>query len=109
MRLNAKFGDEIVCFMTYSLCSEDGIGDYECFPHKELTLNLAALGERLTGLGFDIEGVNEQICLARKGNLQLTAFPSGRVILEGVSPDAPDVALKLLADVLRLEETRLEE
>lgn len=109
MRLITKWNDEPTRFMAYGLCSQDGIGDYECFPNRELVLNLAELSERLERLGFDIEGVNEQICLAHRGRLQLTAFPVGRMILEGVSPDEPARALELMADVLDLKEVDFEE
>ena len=66
-------------------------------------LDLLSASRSLGDLGYEIEGVNEQICLAQKGDLQVTLFPDGRIIVEGVAPDDPSLALAVMAEAIGFE------
>lgn len=102
MRIAVSAGEKSFHIMLFNLYSQGGFGDYEGFADCELGLDLTAIAGRLQGLGFQLEGCNDLICRAQKNPLRVTIFPAGRLILEGVSPDKPSEALRVLMDILNL-------
>jgi hypothetical protein len=107
MLITATIDNVSVNFRVYNLCSGKDYGDYEGFPDKELKLDLQEQARRLDNSGYLIDGINESICLAHRNELELTIFPSGRVILEHVTPDNAEHAFQLLAEALPLESVSL--
>jgi hypothetical protein len=103
MRASVNWNGETVTLTVFNLCSQQGVGDYEGFGDHELSLDLPGISQRLNDLGYIIDGVNEQICLAQKDRLQLTLFPNGRIIVEGVKPDDPKLALAIMAEAFGFE------
>lgn len=84
----------------FNLCSHQGSGDYEVIPDRELNLDLLSLKDRIISSHFLIEGVNQEICLAKREQLFLTIYPTGRIILEEVRPDQPEIAFQILQEIL---------
>ncbi len=91
---------EQIQLIIFNLCSHDGSGDYEVLPDRTLYLNLPTMREDILNAGFFIEGVNKELCLARREKLFITIYPVGRILLEGVKPDQPEVAVQILQEIL---------
>jgi len=88
-------------YRVYNLCNNNGYGDYECFPDHELRLDLRTAALRLRAGNFGVRAFNRHLCLlSYEETVEITLFASGRVIIEHLSPDDPQVALGLVHQLL---------
>jgi hypothetical protein len=105
MKMNVNLAGEEFSLVSYNLCHIDGHGDYEIFPSKELALDMGAVKARLITMGYLVEGANEQIILAGKDHIDITVFPQGRIIIEQLVPDEPEVAMDMAVAFLGLKKS----
>lgn len=99
--LRGMWEDIPLVYRVYNLCNNDGYGDYECFPDRELCLDLPAAIPRLRVAEFQVRAVNPHLCLIAYGEaVEITLFASGRVIIEHLAPDDPREALALTRRLL---------
>jgi hypothetical protein len=83
-----------------SLCSWGDSGDWEVFPAEELNLILEDVVGTISRRGWKVVASSESVVLAESGELKITLFPSGRIIIEHVRPDDRAVALDIARDML---------
>ena len=106
MKLKLNYKGENLLLSTYNLCHIEGHGDYELFPSKPLALDLRVIAEKQKKYGWEIQGVDERIYMAKKGQVEVTLFPHGRVIIEQLIPDSDEAAMEIVKQMLEAEETK---
>jgi hypothetical protein len=104
VKLQLNYKGEPLLLSTYNLCHIEGHGDYELFPSKPLVLDLSAIAEKQKKQGWEIQGVDERIYMAKKGTVEVTLFPYGRVIIEQLIPDTDEAALDIVKQILDAED-----
>jgi hypothetical protein len=100
MKYTMKIDGQSHRFVVFNLCSQNGYSDYEGFVNGDLTLDMAAVVDRVKAMGFRIDAWNNQLCLAQNDHLYLTIYPSGRIILERVPGNDPKDALPYFQQAL---------
>ncbi len=106
MKLKLNYKGETLLLNTYNLCHIEGHGDYELFPSTPLALDLRAIAERQQQCGWVTQGVDERIYMAKKGQVEVTLFPYGRVIIEQLIPDTEEAATEIVKQILGAEEIK---
>ena len=103
MKIVLNYKGEKLLLSSYNLCHIEGHGDYELFPDKKLVLDLPAIAARQEKKKWEIQGVDERILMLRKGQVEVTLFPYGRIIIEQLTPDTDDAAIAIVKQILEVE------
>lgn len=69
------------------LCSAKNIGDFEVAPFKNLKLDLDKFSSCYRHCGYDLNGMDSETCLFKIGEVEVTLFCDGRIVLERIVPD----------------------
>ena len=89
-------------FCITTLCSYGDSGDYAAFPIIRLGLDLTRFAMSVRSVCREpVRGNESRIFLVFK-HANITVFKSGRMILEGVSPDAQSVAGDLITELFAI-------
>lgn len=89
-------------FVVLTLCSHGDHGDFQVMPRRTLSLDLAALKERLAGLGFRAAVDGERL-LANVDGCSIMMYDAGRAVLENVRPDSEDAAWSVYSSMVTPE------
>ncbi len=100
MRLDCDFGEGTLTYLITVLCHHGDRGDFQAFPTRNLTLDVAQAGRRLKASGALRARLAGGRLLFDWRNAAVTWFSSGRMMIENVRPDRTERAAEIIAEVL---------
>jgi hypothetical protein len=81
------------------LCSYNGFGSFEVMPFRKLKMNLSQLANDYIRSGYVIRCRNTDFCCFDIGDVEVTLYKCGRIILEQVDPNDFSHAARLCMQV----------
>ncbi len=100
MKLDFDFGAGTVTCLVSVLCHHGDRGDFQAFPTRKLSLDVAEVGRRLKAAGAVRARLAGGRLLFEWRGIEVTLFSSGRMMLENVRPDRTERAAESVSEVL---------
>jgi hypothetical protein len=101
MRETLNYQDRSITLYCINLCSYGDSGDYELFPDEDMGILLIDQVKNLDNIGCSIVDVNESVGFLHLRGMEITLYPSGRMIIENVKPDDRLVAIETARNIFQ--------
>jgi len=85
-----------------NLCSYGDHGDYELFPSEPLDLQFDDLAGLIRNEGLMLKTASRRLLLFQLNEVEITLYPSGRMILENIRPNSYHVAMELGQKIIQM-------
>lgn len=101
MKTAATYKGQAISVYAIELCHYGDRGDFEVFPDRELALDVEGKVGELETRGYDVECASPEVLIFHgDAGTELTLYPDGRLILEGLRPGSTAQAIEVAAAII---------